>query len=298
MYHDPAALWKEWLKRGLEEDGWPWDWTSLGSVPDPRKTAHAQIIAKAPGVWAADGLVAALELFTADLGQPILVRCPMKNGHRLRPGEMVCGWTGPIGAVLALERVFLNLASSVCGIATATRELVDAVDFAWSELGQTANDPEIKPRIAATRKTLPGYRDLSLHGVIVGGGWSHRYNLAGGILIKENHIAAAGGVRAAIEGVKKIAPHPLRIEVEVRDEQELATAIAVGIDGVMLDNFTPGAIRHVLPSIPESVWVEVSGGLSRETIAQYVIPGVDILSSGSITHSAKGLDLSLLVNAG
>ena len=291
MYHDPAILWKEWLMRGLQEDGWPWDWTSLGSLPEPNRLVHAQIIAKAPGVWAATGLVSALELMTQEQGAAISVRCPVKNGQYLEPGTLVCGWAGPVAMVLAMERVFLNLASYVSGIATSTRELVDAVSDAFPK-----NSGSALPRVAATRKTLPGYRDLALHGVLAGGGWSHRYNLAGGVLIKENHVTGAGGVAKAIEGVKKVAPHPLRIEVEVRNLSELKQALAASVEGVLLDNFTPELIREALPLIPDQIWVEVSGGINRESIAQYAIPGVDVISSGSLTHSVKGLDLSLLIS--
>jgi nicotinate-nucleotide pyrophosphorylase (carboxylating) len=171
--------------------------------------------------------------------------------------------------------------------------------------------PESTPRVVSTRKTLPGYRDLALYGVWAGGGALHRVSLSGGVLIKENHIAAAGSMKAAVTGARALAPHGLRIEVEVRTMEELDMALDLGVDVVMLDNFTPQQLGAALDLISRKVslggegtqerrarlkpLVEVSGGLNAQNISQYSRPGVDILSVGSITHSVKAMDLSLLV---
>ena len=152
--------------------------------------------------------------------------------------------------------------------------------------------------MTATRKTLPGYRDLAVHAVICGGGYSHRVSLAGGVLIKENHIASAGGVAEAIRGVQSVAPHGLKCEVEVRSMDELKQAVAAGAEGVLLDNFTPAQIRDGIKFVRgsgKSVFIEASGGLNESNISDYVIDGVNILSSGSLTHSVQAIDLSLLI---
>ena len=281
------------LNQGLSDDGWPWDWTSMGlrSVSASAKV-HARITAKSDGVWAAEGLIAALPLVAAELGGEMKVsrgKRFLKNGEPFTRGTVVCEWKGSAREILALERPFLNLASYVSGIATQTRKLVDLV---------TAACPVRTPRLTATRKTLPGYRDLAVHGVLAGGGCSHRVSLSGGVLIKENHIAAVGGVGKAISSARAVAPHLLKIEIEVRTFAELKEAIRNEADVVMLDNFSPDQIHSALKIVETGKRrpvVEVSGGLNEMNIGEYAIQGVDILSVGSLTHSVRAVDLSLLV---
>jgi len=294
-YHDTPTLWKNLLTQGLTDDGWPWDWTSLGihswqGRPGPK--VHAQITAKAGGVWAAEGLVSALPLVAKELGGTIAVsraKGALKNGQIFTPGTVVCEWKGGAREILALERPFLNLASYTSGIATQTRRLVEIVTKAC---------PKRTPRVTATRKTLPGYRDLAIHGVLAGGGHSHRVSLSGGVLIKENHIASAGGIGNAITSVRALAPHLLKIEIEVRTLAELKQALRYQADVVMLDNFNPAQIRAALKIINAAETrpvLEVSGGLNESNIAEFAIEGVDILSIGSLTHSVRAVDLSLLI---
>ncbi|MCM2321713.1 MAG: carboxylating nicotinate-nucleotide diphosphorylase, partial [Oligoflexia bacterium] len=254
---------------------------------------RARVIVKSEGVWAADGLLQALARHPlAELNdQRITVRSRVKDGQQVKPGQAICEWLGPAQAILAFERPFLNLASYAGGIATLTRRFVELVREAC---------PERTPRVTSTRKTLPGYRDIAIRAVQAGGGFSHRISLSGGVLIKENHIAAAGGIARAIEGARAVAPHGLKVEIEVRDEKELSQALKAGADIVMLDNFTPEEVRAALRLVQRSSrppLIEVSGGLTLETIARYAIPGVDVLSVGSLTHSAKALDLSLLLGS-
>jgi nicotinate-nucleotide pyrophosphorylase (carboxylating) len=273
------------LRRGLEEDGWEWDWTTLGTLRAPDQKVRAKIVAKSQGVWAGAALVEALMRVEPKIRAKALVA----NGAKLKPGVTVVEWSGPARQVLALERPFLNLASYVGGIATKTAGLVERIHAAC---------PVKPPRLTATRKTLPGYRDLAIYGVIAGGGYSHRVSLSGGVLIKENHIAAAGSVARAIEGARAVAPHGLLIEVEVRNRRELQQAIDAEAGAVLLDNFSPDEIRAALNVIESSLHrplVEVSGGISEDNVDQYAIEGVNILSSGSLTHSVKAIDLSLLV---
>lgn len=281
--------WKTLIRAGLDEDQWRWDWTTLGTLGAKPRSSRAQIIAKAPGVWAAAELVDAVNDLAHEYGQKNFARSKLKNGASVKPGTVVASWSGSAQIILAFERSFLNLASYVSGVATATAELVEKARKAV---------PKNPPRITSTRKTLPGYRDLAVHGVCVGGGFSHRISLAAGVLIKENHIAVAGGVGAAIDGVRKLAPHGLKIETEVRSIKELREAVDAGADAVLLDNFSPVELKSALALLHKlSVRpvVEASGGIHADNIAQYALEGVDVISVGALTHSVKGLDLSLLM---
>jgi nicotinate-nucleotide pyrophosphorylase (carboxylating) len=286
--HDSPHLWKELLRAGLRDDGWPWDWTSLGI----RGTARARVVARSAGVWAAEGLAAAAEsVASEDLGLRLSVRGTVRDGARIAAGRTVCEWRGDARAILAIERPFLNLAAYAGGIATSTRELVDAVRRSWRSRRPA-------PRVTATRKTLPAYRDLAIHAVRAGGGKSHRVSLSGGILVKENHVAAAGGIGRAVSAARASAPHGLKVEVEVRDLAELRQAVAASADGVLLDNFTPAQVRgalKLLGALRPRPFVEVSGGIHSANVSAYALEGVDVISSGSLTHSVRSLDLSLLV---
>jgi nicotinate-nucleotide pyrophosphorylase (carboxylating) len=280
----------ELMRTGLEEDSWQWDWTTLGTVGDRgSRPLRARVIAKSSGVWAASALIPALNSLARELGaRGDIARSRFKDGQRIKPGDVVCEWSGPARLVLALERPFLNLASYVSGIATTTASLVSEVKRAC---------PKRPPRVTPTRKTLPAYRDLAVMGVIAGGGFSHRVSLSGGVLIKENHIAAAGSIAKAVSGARAIAPHGLKIEIEVRSLKELGQALKADADGVLLDNFTPAQVREAL-SITNlhrrPVVIEVSGGITESNIAKYAIEGVDLISSGSLTLSVKIVDLSMI----
>jgi nicotinate-nucleotide pyrophosphorylase (carboxylating) len=299
MLHITGIDYKSLLKVGLTDDGWPWDWTTLGSVKDPSKKVRAQIIAKAPGIWAGSSLVAAVEALAKEIGADAGIQSQgfftakslVKDGAFVKAGQRVCEWSGHSNLILALERPFLNLASYVSGIATATHELVTIVKKAC---------PKKTPRVTCTRKTLPGYRDLAIYGLQAGGGHPHRVSLSGGVLIKENHIAAAGSIAQAIAGCRGVAPHGLKIEVEVTSLQELDEAIEAMAEVIMLDNFSVTDVKKALLVIDRvknaRPVIEVSGGLHASNIEHYAIPGIDVLSVGALTHSVKALDLSLLVD--
>jgi nicotinate-nucleotide pyrophosphorylase (carboxylating) len=219
----------------------------------------------------------------------------LRNGATLNEGQVVVEWVGPLRSILTFERGFLNLAQYACGIATRTHRMVRAVRHGWKAKGF---DSDSVPRVTSTRKTLPGYRDIAVSSVLAGGGMSHRTSLAGGVLIKENHIALCGGVSDAIESARATAPHGLKIEVEVRSHEELCDALSAHADVVMLDNFEPKQARDsvawVRKSAPGTI-VELSGGLHEGNIADYLCEGVHVISSGSLTHSVQALDLSLLI---
>jgi nicotinate-nucleotide pyrophosphorylase (carboxylating) len=286
----------------LEEDQWHWDWTTRGSLADAgarNRIRTARIVAKSSGVWAADGLDRAIVDLAALEGFKLECRNALANGAPFMPGDILTRWQGPAHALLIFERVFLNLASWTSGIATRTRRSVDLLDQAWKALGSPPG--VIKPRLTATRKTLPGFRDLSVQAVMAGGGSSHRTSLAGGVLIKENHVAAAGGISAAVAGVRAVSPHGLLVEIEVRNHPELEEALAQKVECIMLDNFRPEEVRSALQfiersGIPRKPVIEVSGGITDESIASYVVPGVDIISSGGLTHSVNSSDFSMLID--
>jgi nicotinate-nucleotide pyrophosphorylase (carboxylating) len=287
-YHEFLPIWKNLLQTGLKDDGWPWDFTSKGI---PERKIKSQVIAKSSGIWAASTLTDALNALAPEMStaKGFAASSLLEDGIKLKPGMVVAELVGPASLVLAFERPYLNLASYVSGVATATENLVSIVRKACR-----ANPPRVSP----TRKTLPGYRDVAILGVEIGGGVPHRMNLAAGVLIKENHIASAGGIHHAVNAAREVAPHLLRIEVEVRNEKELAQAIESSADVVMLDNFTPEQVKKALLVIEKSTHrplVEVSGGINEATIGQYALSGVDIISVGALTHSVKALDLSLLV---
>jgi nicotinate-nucleotide pyrophosphorylase (carboxylating) len=290
MYHELAEIWKNLLWQGLKEDGWPWDWTALGTRNHSKQKINARIIAKSEGIWAGQSLVQALNQIGRDLENSLQAKSSFSDGDSLKSQDLVVEITGEPKNLLALERPFLNLAAYVSGIATATQKIVKKVHAAC---------PEHPPRVTLTRKTLPGYRDIAIHGVLTGGGHPHRVTLAGGVLIKENHIAASGGILKAVQGTRAVAPHGLKIEIEVRSLEELTQAIQAQAEGVLLDNFSPQNVHEALKlvkNIPSKPFIEVSGGLTESNISEYSIPGVDVLSLGSITHSVKSIDLSLLVD--
>ncbi len=285
MYHTLSSLWIELLRKGLAEDGQPWDWTSLG-LKSPRGHSEAHVLAKSDGVWAAQTLTECLpEVFSR-----VQVESFLSDGSTFKKGESLVRFKGPIGTLLALERPFLNLAAYVSGIASMTQAMVNQVKRAGLDR---------PPRVTLTRKTLPGYRDIAVHGVRVGGGFPHRVSLSGGVLIKENHVAAAGNIEAAVRAARSAAPHGLKIELEVRDRGELDQAILSRVDGVLLDNFSSEQVREAVEVIRaqgNGMFIEVSGGITLKTIADYAISGVDVLSVGALTHSASSVDLSFLVD--
>ncbi len=276
------------LKEALLEDGAAWDWTARGSVAlKKQKTITAHVVGKSDGVWAGAPVVQAMSRLNK-----IQIKTLVEQGQSFKKGQKLLRWTGPAEEILAFERPFLNLTMFACGIAGQARTLVTLVE-------KTAKNKKLKiiPRVTATRKTLPGYKDLSIEAVLAGRAFSHRLNLASGILIKENHIRAAGSIRLAVQGVQSIAPHGLKVEVEVTNLKELDEALHAGAEAVLLDNFTPKDVAKAVQSLEGiPVLVEVSGGINAQNIADYVIEGVHIISSGSITHTVIPADLSLLVD--
>jgi nicotinate-nucleotide pyrophosphorylase (carboxylating) len=288
-YHDLTWNWKKALSVGLEEDCWQWDWTTQGTLSSSHQKIFAKVVAKSEGIWAGEAGAHALQQLSIEMDLPIQIQELVENGQPLKPGWNVLELRGPIRSILALERPFLNLASYVSGVATQTHRLVEKVRL-------VSKDLKIEPpKVACTRKSLPGYRDLVISGVLIGGGASHRLNLAGGVLIKENHISAAGGIREAVQKCRRLSPHTLRVEIEVTSLDEFRESLEMKVDAVLLDNFEPAQVEKALSLLKENKpCIEVSGGITESNIDSYVLRGVDIISSGSLTHSVKSVDLSLL----
>ena len=213
----------------------------------------------------------------------ITVNPLIKDGDTAKRDQVVLETSGPIGAMLMAERTALNFLQRLCGTATLTRKFVDSIPKGK------------KTRIVDTRKTTPGMRYLEKKAVVDGGGFNHRVDLSGGVLIKENHIVAAGGIQNAIERCKKSASHTLKIQVEVKNESELQSALEGVADAVLLDNMTPTEIRRCVEIVGGRAIVEASGNVNLDTVAAIAAAGVDIVSVGALTHSAPAANLSFLL---
>ena len=260
----------------LEDLGRAGDITTEAVVP-AEATVGAGIAARQPGVLA--GLDAALLAF--ELLDPALrIERRRTDGERISRGETVADISGRAWGVLAAERTALNLLSRMSGIATATRALSDAI------AGH-------KAKIVCTRKTTPGLWVLEKEAVRLGGGANHRFGLDDAMLIKDNHVALAGGVRQALERARRHAGHLVKIELEVDTLDQLAEALEVGVDAVLLDNMTPETLRRAVAMVDGRAVTEASGRITLETAPAIAAAGVDLISSGWITHSAPILDLGL-----
>jgi len=265
------------IKLAIAEDIGPGDATSNAILP-PDLALQARIVAKEEGVVA--GLPVAEAVFThVDAGLRFTQH--IRDGESVTPGDLVARVSGPGQGMLAAERIALNFLQRLSGIATLTRAFVDAV----SDTNATVLD---------TRKTHPGYRALEKYAVRMGGGQNHRMGLYDMMMIKDNHIDAAGSITKAVERART---HPdLPIEVEVRDLDELQEALTLDIDRVMLDNMSLEEMREAVKLVSGQVALEASGGVTLESIAAIAATGVDYISIGALTHSAPALDLSMKVN--
>ncbi len=260
----------------LEDLGRAGDITSDAVVPADAQI-DAVMAARQPGVLA--GLDAALLAFEM-LDPGLVIDRLCADGARLERGQHVARIRGPARPVLAAERVALNLVCRLSGVATATRSLADAIE------GH-------KARIVCTRKTTPNLRVLEKEAVRLGGGANHRFGLDDAMLIKDNHIAMAGGVGPALTRAKAYAGHLVKIELEVDTLDQLAEALDYRFDAVLLDNMGPDLLRRAVAMVAGRAITEASGRITRETAPAIAAAGVDLISSGWITHSAPILDLGL-----
>ncbi|GAV23197.1 carboxylating nicotinate-nucleotide diphosphorylase [Carboxydothermus pertinax] len=267
---------REQIRLAMEEDIGLGDITTEAMVVSEARTVGF-IKVKEPGVIA--GLFVLDEVYRF-LSSEIHIEYLVKDGDEVVPGQVVAKIFGPAEVILMGERVALNYLQFLSGIATKTRRIIERVK-------------DYPVRVVDTRKTVPGLRWLSKYAVRVGGGFNHRFNLSDGILIKDNHIKAAGGIREAVARARRYAPHTLKIEVEVESLAELKEAMEAGADIVMLDNMSPAKVKEAKIITRGKVLLEASGGINEENILEYAKAGVDIISLGALTHSVKALDLSL-----
>ncbi len=273
----PALMVEPIVRAALLEDlGRAGDITTAAVIP--RETRMTGVIAsRRDGVIA--GADAAMMAF-ALMDSAVIVTLEKPDGSRVAPGDVVMRLAGPAHAILSAERVALNLLGHLSGVATATAALVDAVR------------PH-RARIVCTRKTTPGLRALEKHAVRAGGGANHRFGLDDAVLIKDNHIAVAGGVRPAIARARGAVGHLVSIEVEVDTLAQLDEALQAGVDAVLLDNMNPQQLQEAVRRVNGRAITEASGNISLATVNAVAASGVDLISSGWITHSAPVLDLGL-----
>ncbi len=264
------------IEMALAEDIGSGDITSAATIP-PGTTAHGALVAKSDGILAGLPVVAEV-LYAVD---PSLVIHPLlAEGTPVTPGERLAEISGQARSLLTAERTALNFLQRLSGIATATARYVEAV------AGTAA-------RIVDTRKTAPGHRVLDKYAVRVGGGYNHRFNLSDGVLIKDNHIAALGGVTEAVRAARDNAPHTLKIEVEATNREMVRHALEAGADIILLDNMTLEEMSACVKTIAGSALCEASGGITLENVRAVAECGVDFISIGALTHSVKALDISL-----
>lgn len=264
------------IRMALEEDITSEDITT-NSVMRKKETGEVQLLCKEDGVIA--GLWVFERVFTL-LDENTETEFYVKDGDKVKKGQLLGMVRGDIRVLLSGERTALNYLQRMSGIATYTRQIADMLEGS-------------KTKLLDTRKTTPNMRIFEKYAVKTGGGYNHRYNLSDGILLKDNHIGAAGSVKKAVEMAKEYAPFVRKIEVETENLDMVKEALEAGADIIMLDNMSPEMMREALELIDGRAQTECSGNVTRENIEKLVSIGVDYISSGALTHSAPILDLSL-----
>jgi nicotinate-nucleotide pyrophosphorylase (carboxylating) len=268
------------VRLALEEDIGFGDITTNSIVPQD-KPGHGTLWAKEPGTVA--GLDVAEMAFK--LVDPTLtITRNVEEGDNVANGQVLMEVSGSARSILTAERVSLNFLQRLSGIATRTAKFVELVRY-------------YNAKIVDTRKTTPGLRALEKYAVVVGGGRNHRFGLFDAVLVKDNHIEIAGGVKQAVMAARQHMPHTMRVEVEVENLEMIDEALEVKADIIMLDNMTPEQMREAIEKIAGRALIEASGGVTEETIVDIAKTGVDYISIGALTHSIKSLDISLDIEA-
>ncbi len=266
----------KYIRMALEEDISSEDVSTNAVMPQARR-GEVQLLAKADGIIA--GLPVFERVFTL-LDPETEIVCEVKDGDEVHKGQLLATVRGDIRVLLSGERTALNYLQRMSGIATYTRSVAELLKGSRTTL-------------LDTRKTTPCMRIFEKYAVRVGGGSNHRYNLSDGVLLKDNHIDAAGGVREAVEAAKRYAPFVRKIEVETENLDMVREAVEAGADIIMLDNMTPEEMEEAIRIIGGRARTECSGNMTRENIETITRLGVDYVSSGALTHSAPILDISL-----
>ncbi len=270
------ATWLPLLERALAEDLGPGDATSLAVLPADAR-GHAVIEARCALV--ACGLPLAAAVFR-EVDPAVRCAAACEEGEAAEPGQVLARLEGPVTSLLSGERTALNFLGRLCGIATETRHYVDAVAGTGTA-------------IVDTRKTLPGWRVLDKYAVAAGGGTNHRMGLFDALLVKDNHVAAAGGVPAATRAARAGAAEGLHLQVEVESLADARAAADAGADSLLLDNQTPDQIRAIVEALGDRITLEASGGITLENVRAYAETGVHRISIGALTHSAPVADVAL-----
>ena len=266
----------EYLMNALKEDITQEDVSTNAVMPEP-KQGEVNLICKQ------DGVICGLEVFERVfklLDETVVFETELKDGDKVTKGQLMGVVKGDIRALLSGERVALNYLQRMSGIATMTSELSKELEG-------------YKTKLLDTRKTTPNMRPFEKYAVTVGGGHNHRYNLSDGVLLKDNHIGAAGGVKEAIMLAKEYAPFVRKIEVEVENLDMVKEAVEAGADIIMLDNMSTEEMQEAIRIIDGRAETECSGNVTKENIGRLTALGVDYISSGALTHSAPILDISL-----
>ncbi|MCE5335910.1 MAG: carboxylating nicotinate-nucleotide diphosphorylase [Desulfobacteraceae bacterium] len=266
----------ELIRLALLEDIGSGDATTLAVVP-AEKRSRAVVFSREPFVLS--GSYPFRRVFEL-LDPSVAIEALARDGEKVDPNVPAFSLSGPAGAILTGERTALNFLQRYCGIATLTRRMADAVEGTGC-------------RLLDTRKTTPLWRQFEKQAVLHGGGANHRFGLSDGILIKDNHIAAAGGVGEAVRRARAGAAHTLRIEVEVENLEGLEEAVSAGADIVMLDNFDLATTRRAVAAAKGRVLLEASGGVNLDTVRSIAETGVNFVSCGALTHSARAIDLTM-----
>lgn len=265
------------IRSFLAEDIGRGDLTSE-SIFAPNEMGRARIVARESFV-VAGGESVAVEVFRVQ-NPAIVVEGLVADGTRVDAGDLLFTVAGPIVDLLKAERVALNLLQRLSGIATLTARFVQQVQ-------------SCPVRITDTRKTTPGLRMLEKYAVVVGGGCNHRFNLADGVLIKDNHIAACGSIARAVSLLRRKIPHTLRIEVETDTLEQVRECLACGVDIILLDNMDTDTMQEAVRIIDHRALVEASGGITLQSVLEVARSGVDIVSIGALTHSVSSCDIGM-----
>ncbi|MBN1471327.1 MAG: carboxylating nicotinate-nucleotide diphosphorylase [Syntrophaceae bacterium] len=270
----------EIIKNSLREDLGAGDITTHATVSTQKK---GSALAMAKDVF----VLAGINIFEATfkcLDQNINVKKFIKDGSKVKRGDIIAEVSGSLASILMAERVSLNFLQRMCGIATLTHRYVRAVR-------------KTKARILDTRKTVPGLRVLDKMAVKTGGGQNHRFGLYDGVLIKDNHIEAAGGITAAVNAQRKKLSRSMKIEVETRNLDEVREAVDCGADIIMLDNMSVSAMKRAVSFVAGRAFLEASGNVSLKNVTDIAATGVDFISVGELTHSVRAADISLKIKA-
>jgi nicotinate-nucleotide pyrophosphorylase (carboxylating) len=263
------------IQSALKEDIGSGDITT-SAVLSGREVGNARVVAKEEMVVSGIGIFK--EVFS--FSEKIEFTDRVEDGDLVKSGDVLTEISGNLGDILTAERVALNFLQRMCGIATLTRRYVDEIRGTGA-------------KILDTRKTTPGLRALEKYAVMIGGGFNHRFGLYDGVLIKDNHIDAAGGIAAACEMANKGVPHTLKIEIEVKNLREVEEALSAGVDVIMLDNMEVEEMKKAVSLIEGRVLVEASGNITLSNVKKIAETGVNFISIGALTHSAPSSDISL-----